>query len=176
MNLRAPGRTRVSSPCPALLPYLVDVQTLGRVTLLAMIPANLFIVVWVWMGRIVFGVGGWFLFIFLVSVVPILLAGLVVTTVLAYTQHGRPRSLTAFQTWAQLATWLCLFLFGAFTPDFGDAPDSELSLLTQVFGWSRSLLDLSYDLMVGFGAASFVAYLVLLLSLVLARRPAPAVA
>ena len=159
-----------------MLPYGSRVHTLGRVTLLAMIPVNVVLVLWVWIGRIVFGVGGWFFLIFLVSVVPVLLVALTLTTVLAYTQHGRPRSLTAVQTWAQLATWLCLFLFGAFTPDFGDAPDSELSLLTQVFGWSRSLLDLSYDLMVGFGAASFVAYLVLLLSLVLARRPALAVA
>lgn len=141
--------------------------------LLAMIPVNLVLVVWVWMGRIVFGVGGWFLFIFLISLVPLLLAALTVTTVLAYTQHGRPRALTGLQSWAQLATWLTLFLFGAFCPDFGDAPDSEISLLTQVFGWSQDLLDLSYSLMVGFGAAALVAYLVLLLSLVLGRRPAP---
>lgn len=141
--------------------------------LLAMIPVNLVLVVWVWMGRIVFGVGGWFLFIFLISLVPLLLAALTVTTVLAYTQHGRPRALTALQSWAQLATWLTLFLFGAFCPDFGDAPDSEISLLTQVFGWSQDLLDLSYSLMVGFAAAALVAYLVLLLSLVLGRRTAP---
>jgi len=138
-----------------------------------MIPVNLVLVVWVWMGRIVFGVGGWFLFIFLISLVPLLLAALTVTTVLAYTQHGRPRALTALQSWAQLATWLTLFLFGAFCPDFGDAPDSEISLLTQVFGWSQDLLDLSYSLMVGFAAAALVAYLVLLLSLVLGRRTAP---
>ena len=150
------------------------VSRLGRVTLLAMIPVNLVIVLWVWMGRIVFGVGGWFLFIFMISLVPLLLLALSVTTVLAFTQHTRPRALTPLQAWAQLFTWLTLFLFGAFCPDFGDAPDSEISLLTQVFGWSQDLLDLSYSLMVGLGAAATVAYLVLLGLLVFARPPAPA--
>ena len=77
-----------------MLPYGSRVHTLGRVTLLAMIPVNVVLVLWVWIGRIVFGVGGWFFLIFLVSVVPVLLVALTLTTVLAYTQHGRPRSLT----------------------------------------------------------------------------------
>ncbi len=156
-----------------MLPYGSRVHTLGRVTLLAMVPLNVVLVLWVWIGRIVFGVGGWFFLIFLVSVVPVLLVALTLTTVLAYTQHGRPRSLTAVQTWAQLATWLCLLLLGAFTPDFGDAPGSETSLLTQALGWSQERYDLSFDLMVGFAVASCAAYLVLLVALVVGRRPAP---
>ena len=138
-----------------------------------MIPVNLLLVVWVWFGRIVFGVGGWFFLVFLFSVVPVVLLALIVTTTLAYTQQGRPRSLTAFQAWAQLLTWVSLFLFGAFCPDFGDTEDSETSLLTQVFGWSRGLLDLSYTLTLAFALAAFVAYVVLLGSLVFARREAP---
>ena len=67
---------------------------LGRTTLLWMIPLNLLLVLWVWIGRIVFGVGGWFFVIFLVSVVPVVLIALILTTVLAYTQNGRPRALT----------------------------------------------------------------------------------
>lgn len=138
-----------------------------------MIPVNLLLVVWVWFGRIVFGVGGWFFLVFLFSVVPVVLLALIVTTTLAYTQQGRPRSLTAFQAWAQLLTWVSLFLFGAFCPDFGDTEDSETSLLTQVFGWSRGLLDLSYTLTLACALAAFVAYVVLLGSLVFARREAP---
>ena len=138
-----------------------------------MIPVNLLLVVWVWFGRVVFGVGGWFFLVFMFSVVPVVLVALVLTTTLAYTQQGRPRSLTAVQAWAQLATWVSLFLFGAFCPDFGDTEDSERSLLTQLFGWSRGVLDLSYTLTIACALAAFVTYLVLLGSLVFARRPAP---
>lgn len=138
-----------------------------------MIPVNLVLVVWVWFGRLVFGVGGWFFVVFLFSVVPVVLAAMVLTTALAYTQQGRPRALTRLQAWAQLLTWVSLFLFGAFCPDFGDTEDSETALLTQVFGWSRGLLDLSYALTLGCALAASVAYVVLLGSLTLARRPAP---
>jgi hypothetical protein len=149
------------------------VSKLGRAVLLWMIPVNLLLVVWVWFGRIVFGVGGWFFLLFMFSVVPVVLVALIVTTALAFTQEGRPRALTRFQAWAQLLTWVSLLLFGAFCPDFGDTEDSEVSLLTQAFGWSRNLLDLSYTLTVSFGLAAFVGYVVLLGSLIFARREAP---
>ena len=134
------------------------------------IPLNLLLVVWVWVGRIVFGVGGWFFVIFLVSVVPVLLIALILTTVLAYTQNGRPRSLTPVQAWAQLLTWIGLLGFGAFCPDFGDTEDSQLSLLTQVFGQSDSLYDLSFTVTIAFGLLAVAAYVALLTALVFARR------
>ena len=57
-----------------------------------MIPVNLFLVLWVWMGRIVFGVGGWFLLVFLFSVVPVMLVALLVSTILALPRTaGRAR-------------------------------------------------------------------------------------
>jgi hypothetical protein len=155
---------------------LLVVSSLGRVVLLAMIPVNVVMVLWVWMGRIVFGVGGWFLFILAVSVVPLMLLALAVTTVLAYTQPGRPRSLTTPQAWAQLATWFPLLLAGAVMPDFGDAPDSEASSLTKIFGWSRETIDLSFNLAVAFAGVATVAYLVLLVLLVFGRRREPATA
>ena len=143
---------------------------LGRATLLWMIPINLFLVAWVWIGRVVFGVGGWFFLVFLFSVVPVVLLALLLTTVLAYTQHGRPRSLTGAQAWAQLITWLGLFGFGAFCPDFGDTEDSHVALLTQVFGHTDAMLDASYSITFGFAAVAIVAYVVLLGALVFARR------
>ena len=151
-------------------------SNLGRAVLLWMIPVNLLLVVWVWFGRLVFGVGGWFFLVFLFSVVPVVLVALIVTTVLAFTQHGRPRALTAFQAWAQLLTWLALLGFGAFCPDFGDTEESETSLLTQLFGWSRNVLDLSYTLTIACALAAFVCYVVLLSSLIFARRAAPVAA
>lgn len=139
-----------------------------------MIPLNLFLVAWVWIGRVVFGVGGWFLLIFLVSVVPVLLVALTTTTILAFTQHGQPRSLTRLQAWAQVVTWVGLLAFGAFCPDFGDTEESEVALLTQVFGRSDATLDASYTLTVAAGILAVAAYLVLLGSLVFDRREAPA--
>ncbi|WP_243057525.1 hypothetical protein [Nocardioides sp. SR21] len=149
---------------------------MGRAVLLWMIPVNLFLLVWVWMGRIVFGVGGWFLLVFLFSVVPVVLIALLISTILAYTQDGRPRALTTFQAWAQMITWLALFAFGAFMPDFGDTEDSQLSLLTQLFGYSDDLYDLSFGIALGAALAAIVAYLVLFCSLVFARRRVPAAA
>lgn len=147
---------------------------MGRAVLLWMIPLNLFLVAWVWIGRVLFGVGGWFLLIFLVSIVPILLVALTVTTILAFTQHGHPRSLTRLQAWAQVATWAGLLAFGAFCPDFGDTAESEIALLTQVFGRSEAMLSASYTLTVAAGVLAVTAYLVLLGSLVFGRREAPA--
>ena len=143
---------------------------LGRATLLWMIPLNLLLIVWVWIGRIVFGVGGWFFVIFLVSVVPVLLVALTLTTVLAYTQHGRPRSLTGVQAWAQVLTWFGLLGLGAFCPDFADTEDSQTALLTQLFGRSDSTYDLSFTITIGFGLLAVAAYVVLLSTLVFARR------
>jgi hypothetical protein len=146
------------------------VTRLGRATLLWMIPLNLLLVAWIWIGRIVFGVGGWFFLIFLVSIVPVVLIALILTTVLAYTQEGRPRSLTGAQACAQLLTWIGLLGFGAFCPDFGDTEDSHTSSLTQVFGRTDAMLDLSYTLTIGFAVLTVVAYVVLLGALVFARQ------
>lgn len=143
---------------------------LGRTTLLWMIPLNLVLVAWIWIGRIIFGVGGWFFLIFLVSIVPVVLIALILTTTLAFTQDGRPRSLTRVQAWAQVFTWLGLFGFGAFCPDFGDTEDSHISLLTQVFGQTDAMLDVSYTLVSGFALLTFGAYVVLLGALVFGRR------
>jgi Flp pilus assembly pilin Flp len=146
------------------------VNSLGRTTLLLMIPLNLLLIAWVWIGRIVFGVGGWFFLVFLISVVPVLLLAFLVTTILAYTQHGRPRSLTRTQAVAQVVTWLALFVAGAFMPDFGDTDDSHISLLTQLFGRSNGALDVSYTIVLAAGAVAVVAYVVLLVALVAGRR------
>lgn len=154
------------------MPYGSAVTNLGRQTLLWMIPLNLLLVVWVWIGRIVFGVGGWFFLIFLVSVVPVLLVALLLTTVLALTQEGRPRALTPLQAWAQVVTWLGLVVLGAFMPDFGDTEDSNLSLLTQLFGYSDDLFDLSFTIALGGAGVAVVAYVVLLGALVFGRREA----
>lgn len=153
----------------------------GRNALIAMIPVNLLLVAWVWMGRVFFGVGGWFLLIFLISLVPLLLMLLTISTVLAFTQPtraGEPRTLTRNQSRSQAVLWFGLFVFGAFCPDFGDAPDSSSSLLTQVFGYSDALLDASSLITLAGGAVALGGYVALLTTLTVGRRqplpPGPA--
>jgi len=136
-----------------------------------MIPLNLVLLAWAWFGRIVFGVGGWFLLI-LVPFIAVLLIALLVTTILALTQQGSPKALTRPQAIAQLGVWLGLFGFGLFLPDFGDTEESELSFLTQVFGRSDRLFDLSMGIALAFGLLVVVAYLVLLVLLIVSRRRA----
>ncbi|WP_121251210.1 hypothetical protein [Nocardioides ferulae] len=148
----------------------------GRNALVAMIPVNLLLVAWVWMGRVFFGVGGWFLLIFLLSLVPLLLMLLTISTVLAFTQPshpGRPRSLTRNQVRSQAVLWAGLFVFGAFCPDFGDAPDSSSSLLTQIFGYSDTLLDVSGFITLAGGAVAVGGYIALLTTLTVGRRQPP---
>lgn len=139
--------------------------------LLAMGPANVLLLAWAWFGRVVFGVGGWFLLI-LVPAVLLLFLGLVVTTVVAWTQAGSPKALTTPQAVAQGALWVGLFGFGLFLPDFGDTEESELSFLTQVFGRSDRLIDLSMTIAGGFGLLVVVSYVALLVTLVAGRRRA----
>ena len=55
-------------------------------------------------------------------------------------------------------------------PDFGDAPDSELSALTQLFGYSESLIDTSYLLAGLCGLLAVLAW-VALLGLLIFGRP-----
>lgn len=135
-----------------------------------MIPVDLVMVVWVWIGRIVFGVGGWFVLLLLVSVVPVLLIAFLVTTILAFTQPGRPRALTTGQAWAQIVTWLGLLVAGAFMIDFADNDDSQRSLLTQAFGYSDDLYDLSFLITIAAAGVAVVGYVVLLVLLAFVRR------
>jgi hypothetical protein len=99
---------------------------------------------------------------------------MLISTILAFTQDGRPRALSPLQAVAQLATWAGLFVLGAFMPDFGDTDDSQLSLLTQVFGYSDSLYDLSFLIALAGAVVAVAAYAVLLGALIFARRPATA--
>lgn len=133
----------------------------------AMIPVNVLMIAWVWIGRMLFGSGGWFLLILLVSVVPILAAVLAATTVLAFTQRrdavvGR---ITGQQTLAQLLTWVGLLGFGFFLVDFGDTTDSESSAFTQLVG--RQFIDLSWTLTIVTGALAAAAWIWLLIVLIL---------
>ena len=140
-----------------------------RWPVLAMVPVNVLLVLWVWIGRVVFGVFGWFGLIMIPVALGVAVA-LTISTVLALTQAARPRVLTRGQLVAQLATWVGLLGVGAFLPDFGDAPDSYVSLLTNVFGYSDDLMSLSWLVTTAFAVLTGVAYVALLVTLVVGRR------
>jgi hypothetical protein len=146
------------------------VTALTRQTLLWMIPLNLLLVAWVWFGRVLFGVGGWFLLIYAVTIVPVLLAGHLVSTIVAYLQPGRPRRLTPAQAVAQLVVWAGMLVFGLSSVDFGDTEDSDMSPITQVFGRNQATLDLSWTLMTASALVVVVAWVTLLVLLVAGRR------
>lgn len=138
-----------------------------------MVPLNLLLLVWVWMGRFAFGVGGWLLLI-LLPVVAVLGIGLLVTSILAFTQDGRDpdgrRTLTGLQVWSQLLVWVGMLGFGLFVPDFGDTEDSVQSSLTKLFGYSDGLISTSFVIALAFGLLTVVTYLALLVALISANR------
>jgi hypothetical protein len=138
-----------------------------------MIPVNLLVIAWIAIGRVAYGVIGWFWIILLVTAVPVAIIALLITTILAWTQHGQPRSLTGLQASGQLVTWAGMVVFGAFMPDFGDTDDSQVALLTQAFGYSDSLFDLSFLFAITGTVIAIAGYIVLLSTLSFVRRPAP---
>lgn len=154
----APGRLTAAYPRAVI--------ALRNFAYYAMIPANIVLIIWVWIGRALFGSGGWWMLIFLVSVVPVLIAALALTTVLAMVQHlPKPGGLlSTAQFWALAAVWLSMFGFGLFIVDFGDSKESYSSAFSQVFG--AGTIDASNTLASVFAfsaVAAWVALLVLLL-------------
>ncbi|MDN4174853.1 hypothetical protein QWY28_17960 [Nocardioides sp. SOB77] len=143
-----------------------------RTVLLWMIPLNLLLVAWVWIGRLLFGVGGWMMLVYLVTLVPVLLLALLVTTVLALTQPGRPRRLTRPQAVAQLVTWAGMLLFGAVSFDFGDTEDSVGSLVMHVLGDGDLGWSVTYAAMGLGGLATVAGWTALVATLTAGRRRA----
>lgn len=118
----------------------------GRFLYFANIPITLLLLVWVWMGRLLFGVGGWFLLLLPLLILPFVVIGLVISTIVTLAVATRTYRLTTPQSIAHLVMWFGFFGFGLFLPDAGDTPDSERSFLTQVFGRSDRLMDLGWTL------------------------------
>lgn len=146
-----------------------DAPREGRVTLALMIPLNLLLVPWVWIGRVVFGVFGWFGLI-LIPVALVVAAMLLTTTIIAMTQPTRPRRLSTAERRWQWTLWTALLAGGALMPDFGDTEDSYRSLLTQVLGYSDGLMSLSWTLVTAAAVVAVVAWVGLLVSLLHGRR------
>ncbi|MBC9731780.1 hypothetical protein [Nocardioides marmotae] len=148
---------------------------MDRAVLLWMVPVNLLLVAWVWIGRMLFGVGGWMVLVYLISIVPVLLLALLVTSVLALTQRPGPdgrRALTRPQTQAQLFVWAAMLVFGAFSFDFGDVEDSDTALLVKVLGDHEAVWAATMTIMVVAALTTVVAWIALVATLTGARRRA----
>lgn len=136
----------------------------------ATIPITIALILWVWIGRALFGSGGWWIFIFLISVTPAMIVLLTVTSVLAIRQR-QPASigfLTNGQFWCLLTMWLSLLLFGFFVVDFGDTKESISSAFSQLAG--TAAVDASNDLSLVFFVAAIAAYVGLLIQLIIGQE------
>jgi hypothetical protein len=149
-------------------------RNLGRLVFMIHLPVTVLLLLWAWLGRVLFGVGGWWLIILPLFVGPWLLLALGLSSLLAYTRAQRPRAFTRWETISVLALWLGLFGVGLFIVDFGDTPGSDMSILTELAGRSQSMLDLSWNLVVFSGVLSVVGWLGLIVLLILDRFRASA--
>lgn len=154
----------ISSPA-----YYQAMRNLGRLIFAIHLPVTVALLLWAWLGRVLFGVGGWFLMILPLFVGPWILLALGLTSVLAYTRDLRPRAFTRWETISVLTMWVGLFGVGLFIVDFGDAPGSDMSILTELAGRSESMLDLSWNLAVASGVLAVAGWLGLIVLLILDR-------
>jgi hypothetical protein len=149
-------------------------RNLGRLVFTIHLPVTVLLLLWAWLGRVLFGVGGWFLMFLPLFVGPWIILALGLTSVLAYTREQRPRAFTRWETISVLTMWMGLLGVGFFIVDFGDAPGSDMSILSELAGHSQANIDLSLNLAVASGAIAFVGWLGLIVLLILDRFRASA--
>ena len=77
----------------------------GRQMLWVMVPMHLVLVAWVWLGRVLWGVGGW-MFLAVMIALPFVLPALAVTSALALLGPERPRRMPAAHAVLRLAELL----------------------------------------------------------------------
>lgn len=143
---------------------------LGRFLFLVHIPVTLMLLLWVWVGRSFFGVGGWFfLFIPLVAG-PFIALALLVVEVLTLTTGIRPAAFTTSQTASHVVLWAALFGVGFFLVDVGDAPDSGDSIMTELLVRSDTTLEVSSHLFLGCVVVAVLAWVGCVVTAIAARR------
>jgi hypothetical protein len=140
-------------------------KALGKCVLAVMIPVNIAMVLWVWIGRGMFGATlGWIAAFALFTVVPLMVLALSLSTAFAFVQHRRG-GLTAAQTVTQLVLWAVLAALGAVIIDVDDVSHEE-SILINAVGWSTDMLHLSGQLTTGLALAAVACWATLVALLV----------
>jgi hypothetical protein len=110
------------------------------------VPMNVFLVVWVWVGRGLFGATlGWIAAFFTVLGLPIMIVTLGLATVLVLRQPRSAPRLSKTAAWLQVGLWTALLLAGATIVDVDDINPEE-SLLINLIGFSGDTLSLSMEL------------------------------
>jgi hydrogenase/urease accessory protein HupE len=139
-----------------------------------MIPMNIAMILWVWVGRGMFGgTVGLIALISAFTVVPVLAIALSVSTWSALRHTRRQGRLSTAQIVVQLLLWLLLLVIGAVLPDVADN-NPEQSVLTRSIGWSGELLTFSFELtkwLAVVAVASWVALMALLARGIEAAQP-----
>ncbi|WP_370616600.1 hypothetical protein [Mumia sp. Pv 4-285] len=138
------------------------------------VPAGLFLLGWVWIGRAFLGAGGWLILLFAMTVVPVLFGALALTTAIAFSQRRPPSvgRITPRQAWAHVVLWVALFVFGFCVVDVGDAEDSSHSVLTLLVGPSDSVQDVSTVIALVAAVVAGAAWVWLLVELLVSGRDA----
>lgn len=147
-------------------------RTFGRAVAAVMVPLDVILLVWVWCGRAFFGLFGWYVIGFALTLVPLLAALLAAKNAAALAGTARPRALTPVQSTLQVLVWLALLVLGLTVPEVSDDPSSATSLLNQAAGPTPGLLALSEAVAAACVTLSLVLLVLLVVLLLLGRRRA----
>lgn len=154
------------------------------------VPLNITMTLWVFAGRVIFGVPFGWAAVFSLFVMPVLVLMLIITTVLAFRQRRQPPRLSALQAWLHVALWLSLGFLGATIVDTREhgldldleggirEPENLSSVMTRILGWSPGTVLASVRLIYVFTVSTMLSWLALAIALaagmITARRNPPA--
>ncbi|MES2631246.1 MAG: hypothetical protein V4611_04800 [Patescibacteria group bacterium] len=118
-------------PKTTIQPVKKSSTTWGQIAFWSLIPAIVLVPLWLTLGRTVFGVGGWYILIFMFSLAPLAFIYHVTVEILAWF-GPKKRSLTSNAAYILGTYYGAVLLFGLSIVDFGDTSGSEASVLTAI--------------------------------------------
>lgn len=141
---------------------------LGRTIFLVSLPVTVLLLLWAWLGRLLFGIGGWDVVILTIVAGPWALLGTGLVAMFALNRPQRPRTFTRREEIALFVVWAGLFGVGLFLADSTDEPGVQASVFTELTG--SDSLTLSGHLTTLSGVLAFGGWVALLVLLILDRR------
>lgn len=135
-------------------------NNLGRTIYKLQIPAVIVLPIWIGIGRLLFGAGGWLMLITLFLLTPVLFIWLLVLAIATLARHDvrDNKALPLRDAKIFAVVYGAMVLFGFFLVDVGDTEDSVGSAFSMLLG--HHLVGLSVVLAVMTGFVSFVALLI----------------
>lgn len=144
--------------------------SLGRLMFLLHLPITLALLMWIWVGRIFFGAGGWFLLVIPLMAGPFIAVALLVVEIVTLTTRRRPGEFTTGQTISHVVLWAAMFGIGLCLVDFGDTEESAASAFTQLVGQNETTLEISNIVTLSCLAVAVISWVACLVTGVMARR------